>query len=220
MWNRPIRFWTPLRDKDLLLLRSADDMKYSDPRLLSQKPLWLKQTHSDLERHEGFRKYAYPDPRSKLAKVKARWGFEPGDVILARLGLNERDGRPWTNGFGFTRGVTPASVIEKVAADRKLESEIIDHVKDLHKIAPGWEKLPLFASTVLTNMIFNMGLEKYSKFAPTINLIMSGRYAEAAARLRKTPWFSQVGSKPGQRGHELVTRLEKQRIEPVHLYTN
>lgn len=193
-------------------------MKYSDPRLLAKKPDWLKQANQDLQRHEGFRKYAYPDPRSRLAKVKVRWGFEPGDVLLARLGLNERDGRPWTIGYGFTRGTKPSSVMEKAYADQLLDDEIIAHVKDLHTIAPGWDKLPLFASSVLVNLAFNMGLEKLSKFAPTISLILSGRYAEAAGRLRKTPWFSQVGSKPGQRGHELVTRLERQRIEPVHLY--
>lgn len=193
-------------------------MKYSDPRLLAKKPDWLKQLHVDLQRHEGFRKYAYPDPLSKLGKKyrgsKWRWGFEPGDVLLAKYGENERDGRPWTNGYGFTRGVIPSSRIEKTFADQKLEDEIIHHVKDLHKLAPNWEKLPLFASTLLANLMFNMGYERLSKFKPTIDTILRGDYAGAARRLRNTLWFKQTGL----RAEELVERLEKQRIHPNHLY--
>lgn len=215
MWDKLFKYY---RDVDFLLLRSVEDMRYSDPRLLTSKPAWLKQTSQDLQRHEGFRQYAYPDPLSELARKypasKYRWGFEPGDIILARIGGNAKDGVPWTDGYGFTKGVTPASRISKEAADNELERQLIEHVRDLHKIAPGWEDLPLFASSVLANMAFNLGLERFAKFKPTIDLILNGKYAQAAARLRKTPWFLQVG----HRGVELVTRLEKQQIEPVHLY--
>lgn len=213
------RNWIPLRDVDFILMRSIDDVKYLNTDFEVEED-WKIQTLSDLERHEGFRGFAYPDPLSKLGKKyrdrKYNWGFEPGDILLARYKEHEADGMPWTLGFGETRNVRPFSRISKKDAEDQLEISLIAHVVSLETIAPGWKKLPLFASTVLANMIYNMGLVRLSKFAPTISLIMEGRYEEAGARLRKTPWFIQTGS----RAEELVSRLEKRRIEPAHLVVN
>jgi GH24 family phage-related lysozyme (muramidase) len=218
MWNRPYLFGMPYRDVDFIQLGRIEDMKYSDPRLLVRKPDWIKQTLQDLMRHEGFRQYAYPDPLSKLGKKykerKYNWGFEPGDILLARYGEKEVDGRPWTDGYGFTKGVNPSSRISKEAADNELERQLLEHVAGLYKLAPGWDKLPMFAASVLANMAYNLGLERFSKFKPTIDLILAGKYEEAAGRLRKTPWFLQVGL----RAVELVNRLERQMIDPAHIY--
>jgi GH24 family phage-related lysozyme (muramidase) len=218
MSDQPWRLWVPFWEKDFLLLRSVEDMKYSDPRLLVSKPKWLKQANPDIQRHEGFRAYAYPDPLSKLGKKykdpKYRWGFEPGDMLLAKYGESERDGRPWTVGYGFTKGVTPSTQMPKPIADARLEDIIIEHANGLDTLAPGWENIPAFAVSVLVDLIYNLGLERFSKFKPTIDLIMKGRYSEAAQHLRKTPWFLQTGA----RAEEMVTRLEKQAIEPAHLY--
>lgn len=191
-------------------------MVYSDPSLNYSKPQWLVQTLADLERHEGFRQFAYPDPRSLLArKYKERkwsWGFERGDVLLARYGESERDGRPWTYGHGFTHGVTPASSISLSQSRRKLEPEVIDHVKGLDVLIPSWRTMPVFAQTVLANMIFNLGYVKMKAFAPTLHQFALGNYSTAADRLTRTAWYKQVGS----RSKELVTRLYTRSIDPKH----
>lgn len=200
--------YLPLKDKDFLIIKDIHDMKYSDVGLLKAEPLWLKQVRTDLARHEGFREFAYPDPRSKLAKVKAKWGFEPAEIILARLGLSEKDGRPWTVGYGFTRNVRPTHRINRQAADNMLRDEIIRHLYIVDRAVPNWKQLPLFAQTVLVNLAYNLG-ERLFQFEPTMKLFREGKFKEAAARLRRTAWYRQVGS----RSKELVERLEIEDIQ-------
>lgn len=176
---------------------------------------WLKQTAADLQRHEGFREFAYPDPLSKLGRKyrdrKYQWGFVPGDILLAKYGESEKDGRPWTCGYGFTKGVKPSTRINKQLADKMLIAEIIQHVKLLDRIIPSWRTMPIVPQTVLANLAFNLGT-RLVPFGPTLALFEKGDYAGAAARLRRTAWFKQVG----HRAEELCRRLETGVIEPQH----
>lgn len=178
---------------------------------------WIQQVTADLDRHEGFREYAYPDPLSVLAKKypasKYKWGFRPARQILAEIGAKEIHGQPWTYGHGFTHGVTPDSRITHAESLKRLRQEILEHVKGLERLYYNWQAAPLFVSTVLVNMIYNMGFDRFKQFQPTINRIKEGKYAEAAERLRKTPWFKQVG----KRAVELTDRLERQTIAPQHV---
>lgn len=176
---------------------------------------WLNQTVADLGRHEGFREFAYPDPLSTLGRKykdkKYQWGFVPGDILLAKYGERAVDGLPWTVGYGFTRGVNPASRMNRQFADQRLAAEAVEHSKLLDKIIPSWVKMPLFAQTVLANMAFNLGT-RLVPFRPTLALFEAGDFKAAGARLRKSVWFKQVGA----RAEELVRRLETGVIEPQH----
>lgn len=193
-------------------------MNPTDLRLNTTTPSWMKQVLSDIERHEGYRQYAYPDPLSKIGKTygaaKYKWGFAPARPILASLGLSEGDGRPWTVGQGFTLGVTVDSTLAKPDSLRRLQDEVMKHAAGLDRLIPGWNKtLPVYVITVLVNMIYNLGYERLSKFDTTLSLIKQGKYAMAGTNLRKTAWFKQVKT----RGVELVDRLESGRIAPEHL---
>lgn len=180
-------------------------------------PWWFRQTVSDLDRHEGFRQYAYPDPLSRLGKRYAspryKWGFEPGHLLLAKYGEKEADGRPWTVGFGFTKGVTPASSISKEFARHKLEEILLEHLYILDKLIPNWLELPPVVRTVLANMAFNLGEQRLSKFKPTLSVIARGDFLAAAARLKNTAWYKQVGP----RARELVKRLETLKVDERYL---
>lgn len=189
-----------------------------DMRTNMSNPPWFRQVVADLDRHEGFRAYAYPDPLSKIGKSypasKYGWGTKPARTILASLGLNEANGRPWTFGHGFTRGVTIDSVITKEQSLRRLEDEIRAHVTGLERLVPKWQTaLPIHVLTVVVNMAYNMGIEKLSQFDTTLGMLNSGRYAEAGVNLRKTAWYKQVG----KRAIELTERLINGRIAKEHL---
>lgn len=185
------------------------DIKASQP--------WVRQTSADLQRHEGFREFAYPDPLSKIGRQyparKYRWGFRPATVILGELGLNPKDGFPWTVGYGFTRGVNERSRMTKEYADKLLTTEMIVHTAGLEKLAPDWEtRWPLFAQTVIVNLAFNMGIAKLAKFPNTLRYLNAKDWARAGSNLRQSLWFKQVGA----RARELVARLETQSIAPEH----
>jgi len=184
---------------------------------LKASPKWLRQLVADLDRHEGFRQYAYPDPKSEIGiKYPARkygWGNKPAGPILAALGLSEGKGRPWTVGHGFTKDVTPATNISKEFSNRRLEQEALDHAAELDSLLPEWRiAFPLYAQTVFANMIYNMGRERLSKFTTTLNLAKHMKFAEAGRNLRASLWFKQVGT----RAEELVKRLETGKIAPEH----
>lgn len=190
-------------------------MPHSDPNLNIAQPFWFRQTLADLKRHEGFRPYAYPDPLSKLGQKyrspKYKWGYERGDHLLVKYGESEADGRPWTVGYGFTRGVNPASSISESLASQKLAFELIEHLPVLDKLFINWRGLPPVVITVIANMAFNLGT-RLLQFRPTMNEIEKGNHTVAANRLKNTLWYRQVGS----RAWELVDRLKTGKVAPEH----
>ena len=202
-------------DRPVWILNKVRKVETSD-----NDPVWMKQVLADLERHEGYREYAYPDPLSEWAKLypayKYRWGFKPASVIMKELGLSEKDvrkGAPWTVGIGFTHGVTHTSRTTRAESYERLRKEVIEHAEGLDDLIPGWrEEHDMVVQTVLVNMIFNLGKTKLSAFAPTLALIKKKDYKGAAARIRKTPYFKQVGA----RSEELMRRLETGTIDPKY----
>lgn len=189
--------------------------KMTDPYLhTSLLPLVL-QVKKDLERHEGYRYYAYPDPLSKLFN-KYRgldWGFKPARELLALIkDMGEADGRPWTVGFGFTHGVTPDSTMEKLQAERKLEQEILEVYDSLVKALPWFKDASFVTKTILINMTFNMGLRGVLGFRNTLRFISEKNYEQAARNMEQSLWYRQVGA----RASELVERMRTQTIKAAH----
>lgn len=185
-----------------------------------QRPFWAAQTLADLERDEGFREYAYPDPLSALFRQhrKERWGFEPADIIAMRIqkatgkSVDFSTGAPWTVGFGFTRGVTYRTRISIDAARHKLEDEMLAHLHVLDKVLPKWQEMPDVVKTVLANLAFNLGT-RFWQFKNTIKLLNAGNFPAAADNLQASLWYKQVGG----RAVRLVKRLRTGKIEPENL---
>lgn len=190
----------------------------SIPYLHAAETKLVLQVKKDLERHEGFREYAYPDPLSKIGrKYRGKdwpWGFVPAFELLKKIpGWTIADGAPWTYGFGDTHGVTPSSQISRQLAERKLEEHILNVNKQLANALYWYEKDTSFVTkTILVNMVFNMGLAGVLKFKNTLAFVKAYDYKQAAHNLTLSRWYSQVGS----RAKELVKRMETQIIEPQH----
>ena len=81
-----------------------------------------------LHGEESFRPYAYPDPYSKLARATRNitWGYKSPVSIIRSLPANLRNlsGKPWTVGYGQTKGTTIDSYISREAADEQFASEV------------------------------------------------------------------------------------------------
>lgn len=186
-------------------------------RSIQGDPAWMHQTLADLERHEAYREYAYPDPLSALSKKyppsRHKWGFRPASIIMAELGIpvsEAHKGNPWTVGVGFTHGVRYTSRTTREESYNRLRLEVLDHAKGLDTLVPGWRtNQPYHVQTVLVNLIYNLGTTRLSKFAPTLALFQKGDYSGAAARLEKTAWYTQTGD----RAKELVERLRIGKVQ-------
>lgn len=172
------------------------------------------QVASDLDRHEGYREFAYPDPLSKLQAKHPdeKWGFQPARDILSRLGVSYEDadklGAPWTVGYGFTHGVNPDTRIPKQLAKRKLEELVLAVHRDLFLTLTWYKDSTTVTKTVLINMYYNLGRAGLLGFRNTLRYISERNYKQAAVNMLKSLWAKQVG----QRARELARRLETQEI--------
>lgn len=178
----------------------------------------MRQVKADLDRHEGFREFAYPDVKSKIGRTyKGKswpWGYVPARELLARIpGVKESDGAPWTYGYGFTHGVTPDSRIQRIPAERMLEQLILTMNNVLASKLPWYSYSTFVTKTILINMAFNMGVAGLLKFRNTLAFVREQIYDKAAANMRKSLWYRQLPERAG----ELSKRMEKQVIEPQHL---
>lgn len=172
------------------------------------------QVASDLDRHEGYREFAYPDPLSKLQAKhpNEKWGFQPARDILNKLGISAEDaaklGAPWTVGYGFTHGVNLDSRVSKQQAKRKLEELVIAINRDLIGTLTWYKDATYVTKTILINMYYNLGRAGLLGFRNSLRYISERSYKQAAANLLKSLWARQVG----QRARELARRLETQEI--------
>lgn len=173
----------------------------------------VSQVKKDLEKDEGFREFAYPDPKSKLHAqfpgLRNLWGFKPVKELLAgKTGYKLADGMPWTVGFGNTHGVTPDSRLDRIRAERLLEEHILEVDNDLRNTLSWYNDASFVTKTVLINMTFNMGLAGVLKFRNTLAYIGQKNYKQAAANMRKSLWYQQVT----KRAERLAVRMESQSL--------
>lgn len=172
------------------------------------------QVVGDLNRHEGFREYAYPDPLSPLnVKHPSKdWGFKPARDILKKMGISPeqaaKDGAPWTVGIGFTGGITLDSRMDKLTAARKLEQKILEVDQALSNVLSWYKDSSFVTKTILINMSFNMGVKGLLGFRNTLKFISQKDYEQAARNMSLSLWYKQVGS----RAKELVERMRTQAI--------
>lgn len=179
----------------------------------------VRQVAGDLNRHEGFREYAYPDPLSPLmAKYRTeKWGFKPAREILAKLGVPvqtaAKDGAPWTVGHGFTGSTTLDSRMDRITSERKLEQKILEVDSALSNVLTWYKDASFVTRTVLINMSFNMGLKGLLGFRNTLQFISQKNYEQAARNMTQSLWYRQVKG----RAVELVERMRTQTIPQGYL---
>ena len=182
----------------------------------------ITQVASDLDRHEGFREFAYPDPLSGLFRKHSRagWGTKPAAEILSKLGIDQEDaeesGAPWTVGYGFTNGVNLNTRISRTQARRKLEELVHAVHYDLFATLSWYKDTSTVTKTVLINMYYNLGRKGLLGFRNTLRYISERNYRQAAANMLKSLWAKQVG----RRASELARRLETQEIAAPYKATD
>ena len=137
----------------------------------------------DLERDEGFRSTAYPDPISH--------------------------GEPWTIGYGDTHGVTEGMTTTQGEALAKLATNIKGVCDQLDAELPWWRTLSDLRQDVLANMAFNMGVEKLLTFNTLLGLVKAGDFAGAAADMLTTLWAREVGNRAVRLSRQMASNVHQ-----------
>lgn len=110
----------------------------------------------------------------------------------------------WTIGYGHTKNVTKDTPpITQEQAEKFLADDAEIAIKEAKRVVPCFDDLNGPRKTVVANMSFNMGGPTLAGFKNTIAAICAGNYGDAALRMLKSKWATQVG----QRARFLANRM-------------
>jgi lysozyme len=85
--------------------------------------------------------------------------------------------------------LTPAQVTQLLGQD------IADTLANLDRNLPWWRSLDEVRQRVVANMCFNLGIGKLLGFKNTLGAMQRGAYAIAAAGMKNSDWYGQVGAR-------------------------
>jgi GH24 family phage-related lysozyme (muramidase) len=117
-----------------------------------------------------------PDARAKLQAVGADY-----DAVLK--------GQPLSN-----------QQIESL-----LNTDINTAIAGSKRVVPSFPQQPSIVQLVVANMVFNMGVQKFTQFAKFKQALEAHDYARAADEMQRSQWFHQVG----RRGRELTQKVRQ-----------
>ena len=108
---------------------------------------------------------------------------------LSSLGINVNLKKEQVISVLLERGLTKQECL------MLLSNDIDDAWEDLTTALPWIEQKPEVVQRVLTNMNFNLGINRLLKFKQTISFIRLDKYAEAASEMLDSKWASQTGAR-------------------------
>ena len=141
------------------------------------------------------------------------------DKLKAQLAVDEgtrrnryKDSRGfWTIGRGHNIEADPHypyTVADEPLTDAQIDSletrDVGNAVAALDEYANWWRAMEEPRQRVLANMCFNMGWTKLSEFVNTLKAMHFADYVAAAAGMRASKWYGQVGA----RGEHLAKVME------------
>ena len=85
--------------------------------------------------------------------------------------------------------------LSRAACDFILDEDIANAVSELKDIFEHWGEFPDVVQSVMTDMMFNLGSNRFSTFKHMISAVKTGNYKIAAKEARDSKWCNQVGSR-------------------------
>ncbi len=150
-----------------------------------------ERLHSQLILHEGLKLLPYDDATGKTVK--------PGQHYRGKLttGIGRNlDGNALTKAeISYIGHNAREKAITKEQALYLLDNDIKNVCAAMDRNIPWWRHLDEIRARVLVDMCFNMGMTKLLAFKNTLTFIRTGNYANAAANMRRSLWYIQVGDR-------------------------
>lgn len=119
-----------------------------------------------IKQREGCCLRAYPDPASDLYKELSRAGilnaFMQGKKDIPEYMLKKFDGKPWTIGYGETKGVKQGDVCTQEEADSRLETRVREFMEGVIKACPQLAKESRGKIAACTSLAYNIGLANFA----------------------------------------------------------
>lgn len=107
--------------------------------------------------------------------------------------------------IGVGRNIEDVGISEDEAMFM-LDNDIRACTKDMINLFHDWYQLPGNRQSVLINMRFNLGPNRFRKFKKMITAVNGKKFNQAANEMRDSRWYRQVGN----RAVELVEMMRKE----------
>lgn len=140
-----------------------------------------------LKRHEGYRNKKYKCPAGKNT-IGVGHNFDSSPLPLAT--------QAHLNQYG---------AITDEMIDQLLDADILIATKDCKKLYPGFDSFSEKRQAALIDFLFNVGIGTASDFKQTNRYINAGLWDNAAANMKQSKWYRQVGF----RGVEIVKMIKE-----------
>lgn len=132
------------------------------------------------------------------------------DIVKLQSEVAEDEGKElhlYKDSEGFTtvgvgRNIQANGISEDECA-LMFRNDCARSIRDLDAHAAWWRATPPHVQRVLINLCFNMGWPRLSGFVNTLAYMKAGNFPQAAANLKQSKWWTQVG----ERGPRMVARL-------------
>lgn len=138
--------------------------------------------------------------------------MSPADFATLRLRVKTAEGlrlTPYVDTvgkitIGYGRNLSDNGITQLEAADL-LENDLQKHISDLLRAYPYVETLDGTRQIVLSDMCFNLGIQRLSQFVKMWDAVQRGDFATAAREMLDSKWARQVG----QRAVDLAVGMER-----------
>jgi lysozyme len=134
--------------------------------------------------------------------VKLKSQLEIDEGVRRRRYLDTASPPRWTIGMGHNITDDPAypfkpedEPLNDTQIDVLSSRDIARAVADLDQYANWWRAMEEPRQRVLANMCFNLGWARLSQFKNTLAAMHFGDYKAAAAGMRASAWYGQVGDR-------------------------
>ena len=110
--------------------------------------------------------------------------------------------------IGIGRNLEDVGITEDEAVVLLL-NDIKKATIDSERIVKNFYNLDQVRQNVIINMIFNLGLTRFSKFKDTLKAIENFNFEKASIEMKDSYWYSQVGSRAVRLCEEMKTGVAK-----------
>lgn len=98
------------------------------------------------------------------------------------------------NTVGYGRNLDALGILEE-EAEHMLRNDVARVEHELDKAYPWWIKCPGSVRRAMTNMVFNLGINRFSTFKRMIGCLQAGDYKGASLNALDSKWADQVGDR-------------------------
>lgn len=106
--------------------------------------------------------------------------------------------------IGYGRNLD-SNGIRPQEAHEMLVHDIIEAQRGAQSLVPMWSVIDGVRQNVLSNMCFNLGVEKLGEFKLMLAAVNAKNYSEAARQMRNSLWFKEVGDRARRLADEMET---------------